>query len=467
MKLFDLANLIFCFFLGALIVDLPLEKVSFARFLSMRVKIQNVMLFGSILLIWHTIFSRFGLYHSKRLSTYRSDAVDIIKATSVGTLAIFVMATLFNIRMANINFLAVLWAVCCVNAVLSRLMLRYVLKRFRVRGRNLRKMLIIGTNYRAVRFATGIEAKPELGYRLAGFVDNDWSGLEEFQNTGYPLVANLAEFPAFLRNHIIDEVVICLPIKSCYQQASQIVSLCEEQGIISRFLSDIFNLKLARLKSEPFEDSRMVTLYTGNMEGQSVVIKQGLDFIISLSLIICLSPLFLLIALLIKASSPGPVLFIQERLGLNKRRFRMFKFRTMIPDAEQKLPELEHLNEAGGPVFKIRNDPRITTFGRFLRKTSLDELPQFINVLLGDMSLVGPRPLPLRDYAGFDQDWHRRRFSVRPGMTCLWQISGRNNVSFEKWMELDIQYIDQWSLWSDFKILARTIPAVLKGAGAA
>jgi lipopolysaccharide/colanic/teichoic acid biosynthesis glycosyltransferase len=180
-----------------------------------------------------------------------------------------------------------------------------------------------------------------------------------------------------------------------------------------------------------------------------------------------LSPIFVLTAVLIKITSPGPVFFVQERVGLNKRRIGVYKFRTMVPGAEKKQAELESLNEAGGPVFKIKNDPRITPFGKILRKTSIDELPQLFNVLKGDMSLVGPRPLPVRDYEGFDKDWHRRRFSVRPGITCLWQINGRSDTSFEKWMELDMEYIDNWSLWLDLKILAGTIPAVLKGSGAA
>jgi lipopolysaccharide/colanic/teichoic acid biosynthesis glycosyltransferase len=146
--------------------------------------------------------------------------------------------------------------------------------------------------------------------------------------------------------------------------------------------------------------------------------------------------------------------------------FNVYKFRTMVVDAEKRMGEIEHLNEVSGPVFKIKNDPRITPIGRVLRKTSMDELPQLFNVLAGQMSLVGPRPLPMRDYEGFNEDWQRRRFSVKPGITCLWQIQGRSSISFEKWMELDLQYIDKWSLWLDFQILLQTIPAVLKGSGA-
>jgi lipopolysaccharide/colanic/teichoic acid biosynthesis glycosyltransferase len=184
------------------------------------------------------------------------------------------------------------------------------------------------------------------------------------------------------------------------------------------------------------------------------------------TLLILLAPMLLIVGLLIKSDAPGPALFVQERVGLNKRRFRMYKFRTMIANAEKQQAALEKLNEADGPVFKIKQDPRITRVGKVLRKTSLDELPQLFNVLKGDMSLVGPRPLPIRDYQAFDEDWLHRRFSVRPGITCLWQVHGRSATTFGRWMELDMQYIDNWSLWLDLKILAKTLPAVVGGRGA-
>jgi len=202
------------------------------------------------------------------------------------------------------------------------------------------------------------------------------------------------------------------------------------------------------------------------MKGWQAVVKRALDFFASLILLIILTPLFLVTSLSIKLTSPGPVFFIHKRVGLNKRRFRLYKFRTMVRDAEKMQTALEQLNEVSGPVFKIKNDPRITRIGKFLRKTSIDELPQLINVLKGDMSLVGPRPLPIRDYNGFDKDWQRRRFSIRPGITCLWQIDGRSTIPFEKWMKLDMEYIDNWSLRLDFKILVKTIPIVLRGSGA-
>jgi lipopolysaccharide/colanic/teichoic acid biosynthesis glycosyltransferase len=192
-----------------------------------------------------------------------------------------------------------------------------------------------------------------------------------------------------------------------------------------------------------------------------------LDLLISFVLVLVLAPLLVAVAIAIKVTSPGTVLFLQERVGLNRRRFRIYKFRTMVPDAERLMPSLVSMNEASGPVFKIRDDPRITPIGRLLRRSSIDELPQLFNVLKGEMSLVGPRPLPVRDYQGFNEDWQRRRFSVKPGITCLWQVNGRSAISFEQWMLLDLQYMDEWSLWLDIKILARTVPAVMRGSGAA
>jgi exopolysaccharide biosynthesis polyprenyl glycosylphosphotransferase len=254
-------------------------------------------------------------------------------------------------------------------------------------------------------------------------------------------------------------------MKSFYDRIASIIDLCEEQGITVRILTEIFNLRFAQWKTETLGKESLV-LYRGHIEGVQVLVKRALDIFVSMILLIVFSPLFLVVTILIKATSPGLILFIQKRVGLNKRIFSLYKFRTMVPDAEEQMEEIEHLNEADGPVFKIRDDPRVTPIGNFLRKTSIDEFPQLLNVLKGDMSLVGPRPLPVRDYSGFNKDWHRRRFSIRPGITCLWQVNGRSNISFEKWMELDMEYIDRWSLGLDIKILAKTAFAVLRMSGA-
>jgi lipopolysaccharide/colanic/teichoic acid biosynthesis glycosyltransferase len=179
-----------------------------------------------------------------------------------------------------------------------------------------------------------------------------------------------------------------------------------------------------------------------------------------------LAPLFAVVAWFIRKDSPGPVFFTQERIGFNKRPFRLIKFRTMMDGADHQQAELEHLNEAAGPVFKIKSDPRVTRVGKFLRRFSIDELPQLVNVLKGNMSLVGPRPLPVRDFDRFNTQWHKRRLSVKPGMTCLWQVNGRSNVTFDHWVQMDLEYIDNWSLGLDMKILLKTIPAIMRGSGA-
>jgi len=227
-------------------------------------------------------------------------------------------------------------------------------------------------------------------------------------------------------------------------------------------------LKMWRTKAEEMEEEGALLAHSaGWIDGWPLIAKRILDFGISSISLILLSPLLLLAAILIKLTSPGPVFFIQKRVGLHKRPLNVYKFRTMVVNAEERMREIEHLNEVSGPVFKIKNDPRISRAGRILRKTSIDELPQLINVFKGEMSLVGPRPLPFRDYEGFNKDWQRRRFSVKPGITCLWQVRGRNSIPFEQWMELDLQYIEKWSLWLDVQILLQTIPAVLRGSGAA
>ncbi|HXP60898.1 MAG TPA: sugar transferase [Dongiaceae bacterium] len=466
-KLFDLVPMVFSFGLATVLVARQAAATSLADFLSMRIRLQNFVIFAGFLLAWHVIFSALGLYGSKRFSSRWAEVFDVAKAAVLGSALIFVASFPLRIGMATPLFILTFWAAVTLGGGASRLLLRWFLAGARRRGRNLRQMVVVGTNPRAIRFARKLELRPEFGYRIAGFVDDPWHGLAEFRQTGFPLVSDLAGFHTFLREHVADEVMVALPMRSLYAQAARIAALCEEQGIVVRLLSDLFNLHLARPRAGEFEDETVITLSSGAPDGWQHVCKRALDISLSLLALLLLSPLFLLAALVVRLTSPGPVFFVQDRVGLNKHRFPMIKFRTMVADAERRQREIESLNEATGPVFKIRNDPRITPVGAFLRKTSIDELPQLFNVLKGDMSLVGPRPLPERDYNGFDQDWQRRRFSVRPGITCLWQINGRSTCAFEKWMQLDMHYIDHWSLGLDFKILAMTIPAVLKGAGAA
>ncbi len=466
LKVVDLLIMAGVFLLAAVPVSRGGEA-SFAQFLSLRIKVENFILFFGLLGLWHIHFVALGVYQSQRLASLKEELTCVFRATSAGTICVGLLALLFRIRMVTPTFLIVFWLLTTLMVMASRLALRSFLEGLRRRGRNIRHILIVGTNSRAISFAQKIESKNESGYRVIGFVDEPWGGLDAFRKGPYRLVCDFQSLAPFLRKTVVDDVVIGLPIRSYYEQSSAIAALCELHGVVVRFLPGLFNLKLARPRADEFEGDPLITLSTGRMDGWPIVLKRVLDITLSVFVLLPLAPLLLLVGVLIKMTSEGPVFFTQDRLGLNKRRFKICKFRTMVVDAEQKQAALEHLNEQQGPVFKIQADPRITPIGRLLRKTSIDEVPQLFNVLRGEMSLVGPRPLPVRDYEGFDQDWHRRRFSVRPGITCLWQISGRNSIGFDKWMELDMRYIDEWSLWLDFRILAGTIPAVLKGTGAA
>lgn len=466
LKISDVLTMIFNLVLATILFSYHADAFHFDQFLNMRFKVTHFILFLFLILLWHVIFSFLGLYHSRRLSTLKREIKDVAKAITLFTFAIYIYSLFYRIEVINPVMLIGFWVGSAATTILTRIVLRTTLRWTRRRGRNLRHILIAGTNARAVRFARKIESRPELGYIISGFVDFDWRGDDEFNKTGYRLVSDYNGLAEFVMNNVVDEMFILLPVKSLYEETSRIINICENQGIIVKHLSNIFNAKLSNLKMEQIEDESIISHYTGSMKGWQVPVKWMLDKILSLLLLILLSPLFLLSAILIKIFSPGPALFIQERMGLNKRIFRLYKFRTMTGDAPRRQAELELLNEVSGPVFKIENDPRVTSIGKFLRKTSIDELPQLLNVLKGDMSIVGPRPLPLRDYSGFDHDWQCRRLSVRPGITCLWQTNGRSSIPFEKWMELDMQYIDQWSLWLDFKILAKTFPAVLIGIGA-
>jgi exopolysaccharide biosynthesis polyprenyl glycosylphosphotransferase len=467
LKLFDLAVMVLAFALATVPALGVGKNISIAQFFSIRVKLQNLILFFGLLIVWHVLFSIFGLYVSHRMSSRAAECADVAKATALGSLGLWTAAALFHITMAPPPFIIVFFVMSTGMLVCSRLALRMVLAQARLHGRNLRNVLIVGTSRRAIEFAQKLQANPQLGYRVIGFADRSWDGIDQFGGTGHSLACDLDGLPAFLRMNVVDEVVIALPMRSFHADASRIAALCEEQGIILRLPSNIFNLKVARSGAEELEGHSSITHYTGVIEGWPVVMKRVLDFCLALAALVLVSPALALVAAVIKITSPGPIFFTQKRIGQNKRKFTIYKFRSMAVDAENKMRELEHLNELSGPVFKIKHDPRITPVGRFLRKTSIDELPQLINVLKGDMSLVGPRPMSVRDFELFSEDWHRRRFSVRPGITCLWQVNGRNSLPFEKWMELDMQYIDKWSLWLDLKILAKTIPAVLRGSGAA
>ena len=441
------------------------DGLTLPAFLSMRVKLTNLLIFALILLAWHGIFILCGQYQSQRLARRRSIIANATFATTLASASIAVISAVFHVEMLTSRFVVLFWVCSSILVAGTRVLIRSGLEILRVRGRNLRNILILGTNHRALEFACQLDSTPAWGYRILGFVDDEWhEGRHPEQR--HPLCCGFNEVSDYLRRNVVDEVANYLPLRSFYEHSSHIAALCEQHGILMRFDSQIFDLKIARARAEEVDGSAQITAHSFPLEGWPGLVKRVLDVILSFSLLVLLVPLLAAIGLIIKLTSKGPVFFQQERIGRNKRRFFIYKFRTMVPNAESMMPGLVGKNEATGPVFKIKHDPRITPLGRLLRRSSFDELPQLFNVLRGDMSLVGPRPLPVRDYEGFDQDWQRRRFSVRPGITCLWQISGRSNIGFDHWMKLDLQYLDEWSIWLDMKILALTIPAVLRGTGA-
>jgi exopolysaccharide biosynthesis polyprenyl glycosylphosphotransferase len=322
-------------------------------------------------------------------------------------------------------------------------------------------VLILGTGPIARRAWREIRTKHCRSLKVIGFSDTSCLASAP-SDVKAMYLGNVADLEGLLLRYSIDLIVISLPVRSCYDAIQEAVATARLGGIdLISFSNPLgFTTETAQ-GSYPFFESEH-TLHSG----LSRVAKRAFDAIVSLIATLLLSPLLLAVALAVKLTSPGPVFFIQDRYGYHRQKIRLVKFRTMIQGAETLLESLEHLNEASGPIFKIRNDPRITPFGKFLRKTSIDELPQLWNVLIGDMSLVGPRPMTLRDVSLFNEAYLLRRFSAKPGITGLWQISGRSNLTFDQWIALDFSYIDRWSLGLDMRILLATIPVIVRGSGA-
>ncbi len=463
LKLMDVGGMLVAFLIATFLVFISPWSVSIEHFLTLRLSIPNVCVLIGLLLVWHLGFSVFGLYEPGPPLLGRNRTVAVLGGTAFGAIALLVAAILFKIEFVSMHFVAVFWCLSAAGLIGGRFLLFLVAAQLRDRPNFQRRVLIVGTGSSALQYGQKIERNPENGCSLIGFVD-DLSPEVDFSPR---IICDLEKLPFFLRDNVVDDIVIALPISVLGARAPGLLVTCKEFGVTVRLLSTVLDdLNTVVIGRNRLESDIVMTIYHGALEGWPQVVKRVLDISFSIVLIALLAPLLLLTTLAVKATSSGPVLFGQQRIGFNRRRFPMLKFRTMYVGSENRLEEIEHLNEATGPVFKMRNDPRITPLGKLLRRWSIDELPQLINVLRGEMSLVGPRPLPLRDVALFEEDRHRRRFSVRPGITGLWQVSDRSSLSFERWMALDMRYIDEWSLLQDLRILAKTLTAVIQGKGA-
>lgn len=321
--------------------------------------------------------------------------------------------------------------------------------------------LIVGSGRRAYLLRERLQHH-YAPFQIFGCIDDEYYGVDQ-EADGY--IGPVSGLESLLKTHPIEVVLIGLPIKSMYEDIQRVIKICEAVGVESHYMQDFFDTSHARVELHSQQPKHFAVLSTVRPDPKQHI-KRIFDFIFALLILVLVSPIMIAAALLVRLTSPGPIFFVQQRYGRHRKRFPMFKFRSMVYDAESRQASLEQRNEAQGPVFKLKFDPRVTAVGAFLRRTSIDELPQLFNVLRGEMSLVGPRPLPLRDVSRFEEAWLLRRFSVRPGLTCLWQINGRSNTSFSSWIAQDLAYIDRWSLGLDFKILLMTIPAVLRGSGA-
>ncbi len=394
-----------------------------------------------------------------------------IKAIILGTLISIIFLYLTHIANVSRLLMGLFTLFSIVLLSIKKGSVFFILNKKHIATYAIKNVLIVGTRDRSLDVIDAIMTDPIQAYHIIGCLETsdkeERIGKEIYKSV--LIIGTLSSFNTILLENSVDEIIFALPLKNI-KEIHNYIYYAEEMGIKIRVLPDFqiqkirFYPKRATLQIDQFLGLPTLAFSSISPKELDLYIKNVLDYVFAAFGLLLLSPVFLIIIIFIKATSPGPIFFFQERCGLNGRHFLVRKFRTMHEHAEKERETLEKDNEMDGPVFKIKNDPRISTTGRFLRKTSLDELPQLINVLRGEMSLVGPRP-PIPSEVEQYQLWQRRRLSMKPGITCIWQVSGRNDVSFEKWMHMDLEYIDNWSLLLDFKILFLTIKEVTLGGG--
>jgi exopolysaccharide biosynthesis polyprenyl glycosylphosphotransferase len=409
-------------------------------------------------LAWTSVVWFVGLYRLRVRWTASREAFDILRSGVLFGFAIF--GALFALKLPEVSrlFLVMLLAGQVVTTFLMRLALRAILIGLRASGRGTHYMLVVGTGTAARRFAVRVGRRRELGLRVIGFVA---SQTEDRNAPG--VIGRVEDLHEILHSRVVDEVAICLPPEWA-SLVEAVARTCEEEGRIVRIPLVDGAPQLPGGAVEDFDGTPLQSLVYGPDRAVALMLKRLMDIVGALAGIVLLSPVVVVVTLAIWIRDGRPIYFRQPRVGVHGRIFHVAKFRTMILDAEARLDDLQALNEIQGHAFKITNDPRMTRTGVFLRRTSLDELPQLWNVLRGDMSLVGPRPPLPREVDSYDL-WHRRRLSMKPGITGLWQVSARREEDFDRWVALDLAYIDGWSLLLDLRILAATIPAVVLSSG--
>jgi exopolysaccharide biosynthesis polyprenyl glycosylphosphotransferase len=430
-------------------------------FLAMRVTVKNLLYLAAFIAAWRLVSWLTGLYDWRHLTSRRSELLRLALTCTLISGAALTFPVLSISGAFRYSTIFLFWLTATATMLVLRTVVRTVTAVPETGTR--RDTIIVGTGPLAIRLLTELRDKRPGQYNVVGFVDSD--DHRPAASTPDALLGTLDDIEAVFMRHAIDEVFIALPIKSRYADIQRVIETCERVGVRARYMADLFGASRGWVGEVEDQQVSLVSVPSAP-SGWRFVAKRMTDLVGASVALVLVAPVLVASAVAIKLTSRGTVLFVQHRYGLNRRVFKMYKLRTMVADAEQLQAALEDQNEASGPVFKIRADPRITPVGRFLRRTSIDELPQLVNVLRGEMSLVGPRPLPARDVHRFTEAALMRRFSVRPGLTCLWQISGRSDLGFQEWVRLDLQYIDEWSLPLDLKILLLTVPVVVRGSGA-
>jgi len=410
---------------------------------------------GWVIALWYH-----GLYRLRVRLQLRTEAKDIVRSTLL--YAAITLAALFVIHRDDVSrlFLLAIFIVQPIVTFAERSILRVAFSYLRERGYNTRFMLVVGTGRLAQEFADLVEARATLGIRVIGHVSVPNEGQSVVTR---PILGPIEKIEEIFHSNIVDEVAACLPRESA-GFLEPVASLAADEGKTVRIPVDLHEGALLNAREEEFEGLLIRSLVHDGQREVGLVIKRLIDIVGATVGLVLLSPLLLGTAIAIRLRDGLPILFRQTRVGLHGRHFTILKFRTMTPDAERRLHEVAHLNERSGAAFKATNDPRLSRLGRRLRKTSIDELPQLWNVLKGEMSLVGPRPPLPSEVVEYDI-WHRRRLSMKPGITGLWQVEMRHEPSFDRWVELDLTYIDRWTLWLDLRILLRTMPSVLMARG--